>query len=135
MNNKHDLALIETTVTDLRDMIEESVKFQAQVSPVYQSISDKILSMLNKQEELDHWEVKDLLKLLELSNKAQLAPVEQLTKLVQSVTALYERSQLQDRVDQLTQIVDEINNKKNNVIDHTEEAETFEDIDGLNNGK
>ena len=135
MNERtNDLALIETTVTDLRDMIEESVKFQAQVSPIYQSISDKILGMLNKQEELDHWEVKDLLKLLEVSNKAQLAPVEQLTKLVQSVTALYERSQLQDRVDQLTQIVDEINNKKDNVIDHTEEAETFEDISGINTG-
>jgi len=132
MNEKtNDLALIETTVTDLRSMIEDSVKFQAVVSPVYQSISDKILSMLNKQEELDHWEVKDLLKLLELSNKAQLAPVEQLTKLVQSVTALYEKGKLQDRVDQLKQIVDEINNKKDNVIDHTEEAETFEDIDGI----
>jgi hypothetical protein len=118
MNKDIELALIDTTITDLKTMIEESVKFQVQVSPVYQNIADKILGMLNRQEELDHWEVKDLLKLLELSNKAQLAPVEQLTKLVQSVTALYERSQLQDRVDQLTQIVNEINDQKKQVLEH-----------------
>lgn len=135
MNEEHNLALIETTVADLRDMIEQSVKFQANVSPVYQAISDKILGMLNKQEELDHWEVKDLLKLLELSNKAQLAPVEQLTKLVQSVTALYEGSKLQDRVDHLNKLVDEINSKKDEVIEHepdsSEETTEYEDIEGL----
>jgi hypothetical protein len=121
MNQPMELALIDTTIADLKTMIEESVKFQVQVSPVYQNIADKILGMLNRQEELDHWEVKDLLKLLELSNKAQLAPVEQLTKLVQSVTALYERSQLQDKVDQLSQIVNEINEKKNLAIEETKE--------------
>jgi hypothetical protein len=130
MNNETGIALIDTTITDLRQMIEESVKFQTQVSPIYQNIADKILGMLNRQEELDHWEVKDLLKLLELSNKAQLAPVEQLTKLVQSVTALYERSQLQDKVDQLTQIVDEINSKKQNVIEAGQEN-TYTTIDAL----
>ena len=130
MNNETGIALIDTTITDLRQMIEESVKFQTQVSPIYQNIADKILGMLNRQEELDHWEVKDLLKLLELSNKAQLAPVEQLTKLVQSVTALYERSQLQDKVDQLTQIVDEINSKKQNVIEAGQE-DTYTTIDTL----
>lgn len=138
MNEEHNLALIETTVADLRDMIEQSVKFQANVSPVYQAISDKILGMLNKQEELDHWEVKDLLKLLELSNKAQLAPVEQLTKLVQSVTALYEGSKLQDRVDHLNKLVDEINSKKDEVIEHepnfSEETTEYEDIEGLVSG-
>lgn len=135
MSEENNIALIDNTVADLRDMIEESVKFQANVSPVYQAISDKILGMLNKQEELDHWEVKDLLKLLELSNKAQLAPVEQLTKLVQSVTALYERGKLQDRVDHLKQLVDEINHKKDEVIEHQEKAENetieYEDIEGL----
>jgi hypothetical protein len=133
MNKDIELALIDTTITDLKTMIEESVKFQVQVSPVYQNIADKILGMLNRQEELDHWEVKDLLKLLELSNKAQLAPVEQLTKLVQSVTALYERSQLQDRVDQLTQIVNEINDQKKQVLEHDGTAtnaifQTLEDV-------
>lgn len=133
MNTETGLALIDTTISDLRQMIEESVKFQVQVSPVYQTIADKILGMLNRQEELDHWEVKDLLKLLELSNKAQLAPVEQLTKLVQSVTALYERSQLQDRVDQLTQIVNEINDQKKQVLEHDGTAtnaifQTLEDV-------
>jgi len=132
---ENSVALIETTVADLRTMIEESVKFQSQVSPIYQSISDKILGMLNKQEELDHWEVKDLLKLLELSNKAQLAPVEQLTKLVQSVSALHDQNRLQDRVSELKQIVDEINHKRDEVIEHaaetTEETTEYADIEGL----
>lgn len=131
MIEKNNLALIETTVSDLKLMIEDSVKFQAVVSPVYQTISDKILSMVNRQEELDHWEVKDLLKLLEVSNKAQLAPVEQLTKLVQSVTALYEKSQLQDRVDHLTKIVDEINSRRDEIIETTEVARTFPTIEDI----
>lgn len=131
MIEKNNLALIETTVSDLKLMIEDSVKFQAVVSPVYQTISDKILSMVNRQEELDHWEVKDLLKLLEVSNKAQLAPVEQLTKLVQSVTALYEKSQLQDRVDHLTKIVDEINSRRDEIIETAEVARTFPTIEDI----
>lgn len=131
MIEKNNLALIETTVSDLKLMIEDSVKFQAVVSPVYQTISDKILSMVNRQEELDHWEVKDLLKLLEVSNKAQLAPVEQLTKLVQSVTALYEKSQLQDRVDHLTKIVDEINSRRDEIIETTEVVRTFPTIEDI----
>lgn len=132
MNENTSIALIDSTITDLKLMIEDSVKFQVQVSPIYQNIADKILSMLNKQEELDHWEVKDLLKLLELSNKAQLAPVEQLTKLVQSVTALYERSQLQEKVDNLQQIVNEINEQKKNVIeDITSTKSTYPHIDDL----
>lgn len=132
MNENTSIALIDSTITDLKLMIEDSVKFQVQVSPIYQNIADKILSMLNKQEELDHWEVKDLLKLLELSNKAQLAPVEQLTKLVQSVTALYERSQLQEKVDNLQQIVNEINEQKKNVIeDITSAKSTYPHIDDL----
>jgi len=132
MNENTSIALIDSTITDLKLMIEDSVKFQVQVSPIYQNIAEKILSMLNKQEELDHWEVKDLLKLLELSNKAQLAPVEQLTKLVQSVTALYERSQLQEKVDNLQQIVNEINEQKKNVIeDITSTKSTYPHIDDL----
>lgn len=132
MNENTSIALIDSTITDLKLMIEDSVKFQVQVSPIYQNIADKILSMLNKQEELDHWEVKDLLKLLELSNKAQLAPVEQLTKLVQSVTALYERSQLQEKVDNLQQIVNEINEQKKNVIeDITSTKSTYPHIEDL----
>ena len=115
MNENNELKLVDSTVSELTVMIEESVKFQAKVSPVYQTIANKILGMLNKQEELDNWEVKDLLKLLELSNKAQLAPVEQLTKLVQSVSALYERGQLHGRVDELAQLVQEIKDKKEEV--------------------
>jgi len=134
MSEETSIALIENTVADLRTMIEESVRFQSVVSPIYQNISNKLLGMLNRQEELDSWEVKDLLKLLELSNKAQLAPVEQLTKLVQSVTALYEGGKLQDRVDQLKQIVDEINHKKDEAEIHDAETIEYEDIDNLTTG-
>jgi hypothetical protein len=108
----NDVALVDNTIEDLRLMIEESVKFQAHVSPIYKAISEKILNMLSNQEELAHMETKEMLKLLEISNKAQLAPVEQLTKLVQSVTALYQRSELQDKVDKLSQVVEEVTRKK-----------------------
>lgn len=123
MPKKNEVALIDSTIYDLKVMIEDSVKFQAKVSPIYKKLVDRILDMFNKDEELSNWEPKELIKLLELSNKAQLAPVEQLTKLVQSVTALYGTSELQDRVDRISQVVDELNKKKKDYIESQDEEE------------
>jgi len=126
-DKENEIAIIDNTISDIRRMVEESVAYQTIVTPVYASISKKILEMFDKDEELRVWQVKDLMKLLEISNKAQLQPIEQLTKLVQSVEALYDRSELQSKMDELSDVVNEIKEAKdksnehlnNNVVDYT----------------
>ena len=71
----NELQIVNNTIEDITRMVEESVKFQKQVSPVYCRIANQILNMFDDESELSRWEAKDLVKLLELSNKAQLAPV------------------------------------------------------------
>lgn len=124
---ENEIAIINSTVSDIRRMVEASVAYQVEVTPIYAALSKRILDMLNIQEELDSWEVKDLLKLLDLSNKAQLQPIEQLTKLVQAVEALYDRSELQNKMDELSGVVNEMLDAKkesekhvnNDVTDYT----------------
>ena len=121
MQKDNEIALINSTVNDIREMVEASVAYQTEVTPIYASISRKILDMLDREEELRAWQVKDLLKLLDLSNKAQLQPIEQLTKLVQSVEALYDRTELQSKMDELSEVVDEIKKAKDDSGKHLQE--------------
>ena len=119
MPRETEIAIIDNTIEDLRVMVEESVRYQTEVTPIYSAISKKILEMVDSQEELNVWEPKDLLKLLDLSNKAQIQPIEQLTKLVQSVESLYEKTTLQGKLDQLTEVVNQINAAKEEALVET----------------
>jgi len=126
----NELQIVNNTIADITSMVEDSVRFQKQVSPIYSRITTAILGMLDNESELSRWEAKDLVKLLDLSNKAQLAPVEQLTKLIQSVQSLYERTELQEKIDKLSDVVNEINDSRkngDNVVG--QENTTIEDIE------
>jgi hypothetical protein len=118
MEKNTNIALIENTVSEFKTLVEDATEYQLKVSPIYRKLNEQILAMLNKEDELAHMEMKDLLKVLEISNKAQLQPVEQLTKLVQSVTQLYEKTQLQNKVNELTAMVEQFKQGKQDVIDH-----------------
>lgn len=102
---QHSQSLVEATLPDLMRMISEFIDNQTKVNPIYQAIQEKILERFKDDAELDNMGVKDLMKLLELSTKAQLTPVEQLTKLVQAATALYERSEIESKSKALDAII------------------------------
>lgn len=102
---QYSQSLVEATLPDLMRMISESIDNQTKVNPIYQAIQEKILERFKDDAELDNMGVKDLMKLLELSTKAQLTPVEQLTKLVQAATALYERSEIESKSKALDAII------------------------------
>ena len=102
---QYSQSLVEATLPDLMHMISESIDNQTKVNPIYQAIQEKILERFKDDAELDNMGVKDLMKLLELSTKAQLTPVEQLTKLVQAATALYERSEIESKSKALDAII------------------------------
>ena len=125
----NEVQVISNTIEDIREMVEDSVAFQAEVSPIYKKLSQRILDTLNTEEELAAMEHKDLLKLLDLSNKAQLAPIEQLTKLIQSVQSLHERSELQSKIDNLTEVVDEMQKAKDDAQGDVIDATDLDDIE------
>ena len=122
--NNNNTALIDATVKDLRTMVEKSVNFQTLISPFYEKIVTSILDIFGADGELTTMEAKDLMKLLDITSKAQIQPVVELTKLVQSVTALCERSVLQEKISSLESIVKSLVGK-----DAQNKAEFFE-MDG-----
>ena len=69
---QYSQSLVEATLPDLMRMISESIDNQTKVNPIYQAIQEKILERFKDDAELDNMGVKDLMKLLELSTKAQL---------------------------------------------------------------
>lgn len=122
-------SLVEATLPDLMTMISQSIENQTKINPIYQKIHDKILGIFQKEDELDNMEVKDLIKLLELTSKAQLTPVEQLTKLVQAATALYERAEVESKSKTLDAIIDKFDNL-HNAPWNTVEYSTKDAVDG-----
>lgn len=128
MENKNEITLMGQTIQSLTTMVVESVNYQTTVSPIFEQLGKRILDILNKEDELNAMETKDLLKLLDIANKAQIQPVVELTKLVQSVNALYEKSQLQDKINKLEQVV---NTLKLGQEDHIKEIETEEVDDSM----
>lgn len=120
LNEKRDLPtnndIVGQTIQQLTDMIIESVDNHQKVTPIYQNIQKAILEMLNKQDELANMETKDLLKLLDVTTKAQLQPVESLTKLVQATSALYDKSNLEAKVNALNSIVDTLKHEKEDAV-------------------
>lgn len=120
MNN--DLTTFDRTIVELKAMVEENLQVQSTVLPIYQGLAAKILTIVDREEEISQWEPKDLLKLLDLANKAQLSPIEQLTKLTQSLANLYEKSELQKKVEDVSAVVNEMQKAKR-------ELEEIEDAD------
>lgn len=122
MKDKNQV-LIGNTVQSLTDLVTESVRYQTIVSPIFKELADKVLNILKSDDEIRDMETKDLIKLLEVANKAQIQPVIELTKLVQSVTALHERSALQNKIDKLQAVVDTLKSGQQIEIDTGNETE------------
>jgi hypothetical protein len=106
-----NMSLDATTVLELSQMVKQSLSFYQETSPIYEKIARTVLDVFSNEKEIANLEHKDLFKLLELSQKAQLQPVETLIKLVQNLNTLYERSALAAKMDSLQQVVKDIQNK------------------------
>ncbi len=126
MNQENNsLELIDTQVTKLATLLEGSLTAIEEVSPVYRSIANKILTMVNDDKELSAWDAKDLLKLLDLSTKAQLEPIKKLTDLIHAIQSMRETSAMSEKMRELNDVVQAIKDKQDNVV---EEAVNLEDV-------
>lgn len=99
---------LQTSMSQLADLVTDAVAQHAVLSPVYQNITTEVLKVLGSESEIQNMETKNLIKLLEVAGKAQINPIEQLTKLVQSLTALHDQQQMKSKMTELQAIVDHI---------------------------
>lgn len=116
----NNINLINDNIRDLSRMVNNAVDHQAEVAPIHRELTLKILDLLNNDAELKVMQPKDLMKLVEISSKAILQPIDQLTKLVETLTALHEKSQLEDRVKKVENLMDRL---KHEAMGETVEAE------------
>lgn len=103
---KNELTFVDQT-RDLTALLVKSIDAYREVSPIYTKLAQTILNKISEEQELNNMDYPTLLKVLELSNKAQMAPIAEFTKLVQALSALQDRNELQKRVAELTAIVNE----------------------------
>lgn len=106
-----EMDLINKNINALNKMVNSAVAHQLGVAPKLQEIANKTLEILSKDDELANLEPKDIIKLTEMASKAILQPVEQLTKLVQAVSSLYEKSVLEDRMKKVEKLIDRIDHE------------------------
>lgn len=104
----NELDLINENIKHLSSMVTQAVEHQVKIAPQLQEIATKTLAILSKDEEQANLEPKDLIKLAEMASKGSLQPVEQLTKLVQAVSSLYEKSVLEERMQKVEQLINRI---------------------------
>lgn len=115
---------LQEQVPALSQLVEGLIKSQAETDQVFASISNRVMEVFNNPDEIKLMQHKDLLKLLEVSQKQRLQPIETLTKLLQAITALQEKSNVTKKSEILQDVINEFTStKKNKNIDYVEAVE------------
>jgi len=120
---------IDGQVSKLANLLENSLVEVEKVSPIYKAIANKILTMVNDDKELSAWDAKDLLKLLDLSNKAQLEPIKKLTDLIHAIQSMRETSAMGEKMRELTDVVNAIKTKQDDLVIEAVDVEDIESVE------
>ena len=102
-------------IAALSDLASNVVKNYTANAPIYTKITEKLLEIFNNDDEIKQMEHKDLLKLLDTAQKAQLQPVIEITKMIKAITELEDINSYKKRTEQLEEI---INTYKAESADH-----------------
>ena len=109
---------LDNNLYELVSLVNDSVQTYKRVSPNYKTIIEKLTKDLSSEEQLDNLDIDHMFKLLEISTKNFLAPLETLTKLVQAVSTLRERMMTETESERLGKVVDMLEKeRKVNTID------------------
>jgi cell fate (sporulation/competence/biofilm development) regulator YmcA (YheA/YmcA/DUF963 family) len=132
-----DTGLIESedTVRQLTALVEQSVKKQLITQPKLLNLQDKLLEILAKPEEIYNMDHAIMIKIIEVTHRLSTQPLDQLTKLVQTITQLEEvrefnksKDAMDDMVDRLKNLEQEVRHQQGvvfevNEVDEQEEEE------------
>ncbi len=137
-----DEGLIESedTVRQLTALVEQSVKKQLITQPKLLNLQDKLLEILSKPEEIYNMDHAIIIKIIEVTHRLSTQPLDQLTKLVQTITQLEEvrefnksKDAMDDMVDRLKNLEQEVRHQQGvvfevNEVDEHEEGEEEKSI-------
>lgn len=117
MAKKKSLPVLpDNTLFSLVNLVEDSVKNYSTQQPKYVELAETLLDEITSEEMINLMDINTKIKTLELANKNILNPIESLTKLVQSVTALLERSEVNKSKQALDDLTDEIKSARDESI-------------------
>lgn len=113
--NKNEIKVLDEetsitlrTVNDLTRLANEAISAYNATHPMYNKLTERILKTLTDETVFDSLDNEELFKLIAITSKNQLAPIEQLTKLVAQLNALQERMDAAKEIEKLRAIVEEM---------------------------
>lgn len=111
------------TVEDLTKLTNQAISAYNASQPIYNELTKKILDTFQTPAILDNLDTEDMIKLLTLTSRNQMKPIQDLTKLVAQVNTLQERMDANKEIERLRAIVEDLQQDRDNVIDYIEEKE------------
>lgn len=131
MNKKNEVANpIDTNLQGLVEIVEKSVEHYRKQSPTAITLAETILEKLSSKDMIDVMDIDTQIKVFSMLQKSIINPIESLTRLIQSITALKERADIVDAKGELEELVDEVRKAKDNAKPrkniNTVEAEVVE---------
>lgn len=96
------------TVSDLTQLANNAIEAYKETNPIYNKLTKTILDTLSQDDVIDSLDNEELFKLLNITSKNQLAPIQELTKLVTQLNALQDRLDANKEIETLRNIVEEL---------------------------
>lgn len=122
---------LTNTLNKLAVEAGKAVDAYVEAAPKLQIIANTILELLSKESEIANLEHKDMIKLFEVSAKAQWQPLDQFTKLFTQMNQLQEKLNINKELDALRELTDEITKAKHEA--HEIKAKEDEDVNEHDN--
>lgn len=109
--------LIKTddTVKELTTLTSEAINNYKKTADKYADIAEKVLKEITEENVIQSMEVSELFKLLEITNKHQLAPIAEFTKLIQNLTNLVDRQEIAASKEAILDFTKELDKAKETV--------------------
>lgn len=107
-----NLVKTKNTVSDLTTLTNDAIANYKKTADKYTDIAEKVLDEITQENVIQSMEVSELFKLLEITNKHQLAPIAEFTKLIQNLTNLMDRQDIEAEKEKLFDFTKELEKAK-----------------------
>lgn len=118
MSRKNEVASVNGEIAmsenlaGLVDLVGRSVEHYQKQAVKLRELDESLLNDLSKQEMLDVMDIDTKIKLMANVQKQSIAPIEALTKLVQTMLSLQERQEMTSSTQELRELIEEVKNAK-----------------------
>lgn len=137
VKDKKEVGILADTPADITEVLNKlsqeaskSVNAYIKNSENVNAITEQILSILSKEEEIVNMEHDELMKLLTISTNLQTKPLEQFTKLFVQMNQFQDKLNINKELDQLRELKENFNIAKEEAEQVKPAAEDTEVLDG-----